>query len=54
MMLFLKAHMDEVGFMVSKIEPTGFVRFLPVGPILKSLLVGPTIRIHLNICLKLL
>lgn len=29
----LIAHMDEVGFMVSKIEPQGFVRVMPVGGI---------------------
>ncbi len=27
----LMAHMDEVGFMVSRIEPEGFIRVMPVG-----------------------
>jgi putative aminopeptidase FrvX len=27
----LAAHMDEVGFMVSKIEPEGFIRVMPAG-----------------------
>jgi tetrahedral aminopeptidase len=27
----LVAHMDEIGFLVSKIEPDGFVRVMPVG-----------------------
>jgi endoglucanase len=25
------AHMDEVGFMITKIEKSGFIRFTPVG-----------------------
>lgn len=29
--LMLDAHMDEVGFMVSYIEPSGFLRFAPIG-----------------------
>lgn len=29
----LIAHMDEVGFLVSKIEPQGFIRVMPVGGI---------------------
>ena len=29
--LMLDAHMDEVGFMVSFIEPNGFLRFAPIG-----------------------
>ncbi len=29
--LMIDAHMDEVGFMVSYIEPNGFLRFAPIG-----------------------
>jgi endoglucanase len=29
--LMLDAHMDEVGFMVSYIEPNGYLRFAPIG-----------------------
>lgn len=29
--LMIDAHMDEVGFMVSYIEPSGFLRFAPIG-----------------------
>ena len=29
--IMLDAHMDEVGFMVSYVEPNGFLRFAPIG-----------------------
>jgi putative aminopeptidase FrvX len=38
--VLVEAHMDEVGFMVSGVEDSGFVRFLPIGPVLEPLLVG--------------
>jgi putative aminopeptidase FrvX len=44
--LMLEAHMDEVGFMVKSIEESGFIRFLPVGPILEPPIVGQRMQLH--------
>jgi endoglucanase len=29
--IMLDAHMDEIGFMISHIDPKGFLRFVPIG-----------------------
>jgi len=42
----LVAHMDEVGFMVSKIDKGGFVRVLPVGGIDPQVFYAQKVTIH--------
>ncbi len=42
----LIAHMDEVGFMVSKIEKTGFVRVLPVGGVDPQVFCAQKVIVH--------
>ena len=42
----LVAHMDEVGFMVSKIEKTGFLRVLPVGGIDPQVFCAQKVIVH--------
>jgi endoglucanase len=42
----LMAHMDEVGFMVSKIESQGFVRIMPVGGIDPRVVIAQKVMIH--------
>jgi endoglucanase len=42
----LIAHMDEVGFLVSKIEPQGFVRVMPVGGIDPRVFGAQKVMVH--------
>ena len=42
----LAAHMDEVGFLVSKIEEEGFVRFSPLGGIEGRVLPSQKLTVH--------
>ncbi len=42
----LMAHMDEVGFLVSKIEPQGFVRIMAVGGIDPRVVAAQKVTIH--------
>lgn len=44
--LALVAHMDEVGFMVSKIEKGGFLRVLPVGGIDPQVFYAQKVTVH--------
>jgi putative aminopeptidase FrvX len=46
--LLLFAHMDELGLVVRKIDPDGFVRFERVGGIPEKTLLGTWIDIHTN------
>ena len=43
--IMLAAHMDEVGFMISKIDKDGFLSFLPAGGIDKRILIGQRVII---------
>ncbi len=42
----LMAHMDEVGFLVSKIEKTGFVRVMPVGGVNPRVFGAQKVMVH--------
>ena len=42
----LIAHMDEIGFMVSKIETEGFIRVMPVGGIDRRVFWGQKVVVH--------
>jgi putative aminopeptidase FrvX len=42
----LIAHMDEIGFLVSKIEPEGFVRVMPVGGIDSRIFPAQQVVVH--------
>jgi endoglucanase len=42
----LVAHMDEVGFMASKIEPEGFVRVMPVGGVDPQVFFAQKMNVH--------
>lgn len=42
----LVAHMDEIGFLVSKIEPQGFVRVMPVGGIDPRVFGAQKVMVH--------
>lgn len=42
----LMAHMDEVGFLVSKIEPQGFIRVMPVGGIDPRVFGAQKVMVH--------
>jgi endoglucanase len=42
----LIAHMDEIGFMVSKIEPQGFIRVMPVGGIDPRVFGAQKVTVH--------
>lgn len=44
--LAMVAHIDEIGAMVTKIEPTGFLRFTPVGGIDPRILPGQAVIVH--------
>lgn len=44
--LALIAHMDEVGFLVSKIEPDGFVRVSPIGGVDQRVFWAQTAVVH--------
>lgn len=44
----LVAHMDEIGFMVSKIEKRGFVRVMPVGGIDPQVFCAQKVIVHGN------
>ena len=44
--LLLDAHIDEIGMMISKIEPDGMLRFLPVGGLDRRLLCGQPVTVH--------
>lgn len=43
--ILLDAHMDEIGLMIVFIEPTGLLRFKPVGGIDARVLVAKTVRV---------
>ncbi len=42
--LMLAAHMDEIGFMVNYIDENGFIRFSPIGGILKYNSINSTVE----------
>jgi endoglucanase len=42
----LVAHMDEIGFLVSKIEPEGFLRVMPVGGIDSRVFSAQQVVVH--------
>lgn len=42
----LMAHMDEVGFLVSKIDPPGFIRVMPVGGIDPRVFGAQKVMVH--------
>lgn len=42
----LIAHMDEIGFMVSKIEKDGFIRVMPVGGVDQQIFWGQKVIVH--------
>jgi len=44
--LALVAHIDEIGAMVTKIEPTGFLRFTSIGGIDPRVLPGQAVIVH--------
>ena len=44
--LALVAHMDEVGFMVSRIDEQGFVRVIPVGGVDPQVFVAQRVTVH--------
>ncbi|HWH15866.1 MAG TPA: M20/M25/M40 family metallo-hydrolase [Miltoncostaeaceae bacterium] len=44
--LMLAAHMDEVGLMVTAVEDSGYVRFIPLGGWDARTLVSQTVRVH--------
>lgn len=44
--LLLDAHIDEIGMMISRIEPDGMLRFLPVGGLDLRLLCGQPVTVH--------
>lgn len=44
--ILLAAHMDEIGFMITKIEENGFLRFAPVGGIDPRTIVGQEVLIY--------
>ena len=43
--ILLDAHIDEIGFMISYIEPTGFLRFVPIGGWDNRVLLGQSVKI---------
>lgn len=46
--VMIAAHMDEVGFIISYIEESGYLRFHPVGGIDVKVVVGRTVKIGKN------
>jgi putative aminopeptidase FrvX len=42
----LVAHMDEIGFMVSKVEPDGFIRVMPVGGVDQQVFWAQKVIVH--------
>lgn len=46
--ILLVAHIDEIGMMVSYIEPTGFLRFTKIGGVDAQLLLGRSVQILHN------
>ena len=44
--ILLDAHTDEIGFMISHIEKTGFLRFVPIGSWDTRILLGQTVIIR--------
>jgi len=44
--LMLSAHMDEIGFMVSHIDDTGFLRLLPLGGFDPKTLTAQRVTVH--------
>lgn len=43
--IMLDAHMDEIGFMISHIDPKGFLRFVPIGGWDNRILLGQCVKI---------
>jgi endoglucanase len=43
--IMLDAHIDEIGFMISHIDPKGFLRFVPIGGWDPRILLGQCIKI---------
>ena len=43
--ILLDAHIDEIGFMISYIEPKGFLRFVPIGGWDSRILLGQAVKI---------
>ncbi len=43
--ILLDAHVDEIGFMISYIEPKGFLRFVPIGGWDTRILLGQSVKI---------
>ena len=50
--LAIVAHIDEIGAMVTKIEPGGFLRFTPIGGIDPRILPGQGVEVVGKNCLK--
>ncbi len=46
--LLLSAHMDEVGLMVSKVEESGWIRFVPVGFLDAKVLPALHVNVHVR------
>jgi putative aminopeptidase len=44
--LMIAAHSDEIGALVKSIEPSGMIRFEPVGGVIETLLIGRFVRIR--------
>jgi endoglucanase len=44
--LMIAAHSDEIGALVKSIEPSGMIRFEPVGGLIESLAIGRHVRIR--------
>ncbi|MBY9012189.1 MAG: M42 family metallopeptidase [Candidatus Lokiarchaeota archaeon] len=47
--ILLDAHIDEIGFMVSHIEKSGFLRFVPIGGWDKRILLGQSVVVRSNL-----
>ncbi|MHA2306410.1 MAG: M42 family metallopeptidase, partial [Candidatus Hodarchaeales archaeon] len=46
--IMLDAHIDEIGFMISHIEKSGFLRFVPIGGWDSRILLGQSVKILAN------
>ena len=44
--VMLAAHMDEIGLMVTRVEPGGFLRVAPVGGVNVQVLLGQVVQVH--------
>ena len=46
--IMLDGHIDEIGFMISHIEPKGFLRFVPIGGWDSRILLGQCVKVLAN------